>query len=378
MKEKLFLNPEEEARQEATNLLALLGGKEGKKALILVVDDDSYKRQDVQTAINKAATERNTGYVLSLKEDGESAVRLYQAFRELDSQENPNKVVAMLDGTLGSDPSAGIRIAQQLVGLSRSKGWEVPYLVGISTSSHANKDLQEIYPSYYIAPFLFESNRPVAETLDAIDSKLNMNTEKNKPTPDNQIPDETRPVESLSLGEYIELLNSKISSATKFEEIYKLGIYDNTAIYIHSNNPRDHYEKILSDIHNPELFPDYRPLPPPNWYKPTEEEPRQSFRKNSQIVQIQLWKGEIHKGEKDRLRFITSLRSYPAGFSEEIVYGSQDEEERKRNSKAMGLASSKEQAVVVNHFLRYCQKNDLRGALHLYFKEAEKRAELSF
>src|SRR5688572_26042819 len=89
------------ASQEAADLLAELRKKEGKKALVLIVDDEERKRRELAERFMKEAATRETGYVLSLKEDGESAIRIYQAFREQDSPENPTTVVAVIDGYLG-------------------------------------------------------------------------------------------------------------------------------------------------------------------------------------------------------------------------------------------------------------------------------------
>src|SRR5436309_15584570 len=93
-------DPELRARQEATALLTALKAKEGKKAFFLVVDDKPNNLEFMQEFIAEEANAKNTGHVISLKKDGESAIRLYQAFREQEDPEQRNKVVAVLDGQL--------------------------------------------------------------------------------------------------------------------------------------------------------------------------------------------------------------------------------------------------------------------------------------
>ena len=121
--------PELRARQEATELLNALKEKEGKKAFFLVVDDKPASLEGRQELITTYAATRNTRHVISLKKDGESALRLYQAFREQEDPEQRNKVVAVLDWELDRCDRLkyGKQVAQKLVEISTANGWEVPY-----------------------------------------------------------------------------------------------------------------------------------------------------------------------------------------------------------------------------------------------------------
>ena len=167
------LREQEAAKREAAELISALKEKEGKKALVLVVDDEAKKRRDVAQYFTQEAPARDTGYVLSLKPDGYSAVSLYQAFREQEAPEQPNKVIVLLDGNLDSsgDYIRGDQVAKKLITMSTENGWEAPYLVGISTYSRANDFLKGFFPEQHIAsvnPLL----RDFKVVFDAIDAKL--------------------------------------------------------------------------------------------------------------------------------------------------------------------------------------------------------------
>jgi hypothetical protein len=72
------LTPQEEARREAAELLDSLREKEDrKKALLLIVDDEEHKRRLMNEFITQGGANRDAGYVVSLKKDGASAIRLY-------------------------------------------------------------------------------------------------------------------------------------------------------------------------------------------------------------------------------------------------------------------------------------------------------------
>jgi hypothetical protein len=162
------LKRQEAARQEATELITALSEKTGKRALVIVVDDEEKKRRNIAQFFTEAATKRETGYVLSLKPNGASAIDLYQAVREQESPENPTKVVAVLDGMLGGGGSyrMGDQVAKKLIAISKERGWQPPYLVGASSEFRMNMILKEDYPDQYLSDF---SDR---EVFDEIDAKL--------------------------------------------------------------------------------------------------------------------------------------------------------------------------------------------------------------
>jgi hypothetical protein len=164
---------QEAAKREAVELISALREKDGKKALVIVVDDEADKRRKVEEYFVQKDATRDTGYVLSLKQDGESAIRLYQSFREQDSQEKPNKVVVLLDGILESNGpyQRGDQVASKLITMSTEHGWEAPYLVGISTLGMANNVLRDSFPEQSIASF-HPPLRDFKVVFDAIDSKL--------------------------------------------------------------------------------------------------------------------------------------------------------------------------------------------------------------
>ena len=164
------LREQEASKREATELINALKGKEGKKAFFLVLDDDPFKLDSMKEFIASSAEARNTGCVISLKKDGESAIRLYRAFREQEEPERRNKVVAVLDGSLSAFDryESGKEVAQQLIEISTENGWEVPYLVGISGESQFNRELQQTYPDHYVSSFYGNSEKEFA----AIDAKL--------------------------------------------------------------------------------------------------------------------------------------------------------------------------------------------------------------
>jgi hypothetical protein len=186
----------------------------------------------------------------------------------------------------------------------------------------------------------------------------------------NQLPIEARPIEDLSLQEYLSLLDKQINSATTPQDIHKLGITDNTCIQLHSDNPQELLKRMAIDMENPELFTNYEPLPQDE-YKTSEDNPRRVFRWNSQFVQIYLfpYRDSDLSIPKDRhLRFMTSTDQYPAGFSREGQLAHRSNEEVwNRYGEAKLLAETKERATVVNHFLRYCDKSNIKGTLHLKF-----------
>jgi hypothetical protein len=167
------LREQEAAKREAAELISALKEKEGKKALAIVVDDEADKRGKVEQYFIQEAAARDTGYVLSLKQDGASAIRLYQAFREQESREKPNKVVVLLDGILESygPYQRGDQVANKLIAMSTENGWEAPYLVGISTLRMANNVLKDSFPEQSIASF-HPPLRDFKVVFDAIDAKL--------------------------------------------------------------------------------------------------------------------------------------------------------------------------------------------------------------
>jgi len=147
------LRKQEEAGREASELLTALREKQGNKALVLVVDDMRIKREDAKEELSRSSAANDISYVLSLKPNGESAVRLYEAFRKQEPQDQRNNVVVMLDGNLKD--KTGIynfssQVAEKLMELSTANGWEAPYLIGISNTPNENRRLEQAYQQNYI------------------------------------------------------------------------------------------------------------------------------------------------------------------------------------------------------------------------------------
>jgi hypothetical protein len=182
---------------------------------------------------------------------------------------------------------------------------------------------------------------------------------------------ETRSFEDMTLHEYIPLLEKQISSATTAKDLEKVGIYDNTRISFHSDHPQELFENFIHDMQNPEIF-NYEPISLEDYGNPPHDGLRQIFLWNSQRVQLLLRR---IPGSAYSLRFVASDYGLPAGYSNEVYASIRDEKDTKFH--ALNLARTKEQAMVVKDMLGYCDKNDIRGTLHLYFG-GTRRADLAF
>ena len=68
-------------------------------------------------------------------------------------------------------------------------------------------------------------------------------------------------------------------------------MYDNTFIDLHVDNPEEAFKKIAVDLHNPGLFANYEPEPARSFER--EDESRQVFNWNSQLVQLQLLRNAL-------------------------------------------------------------------------------------
>jgi hypothetical protein len=198
-----------------------------------------------------------------------------------------------------------------------------------------------------------------------------MATDRQESTPGNPNMGDLHFTENMPIQAYTQLLDKMVSSATSAEDFYKIGIYDNTFIGLHVENPEEAFKKVGTDMLNPDNFANYEPVPARSFVH--EDESRQVFNWNSQYVQLQLLRNveENPDGQlRDALMFVSSHSSrLPAGFTKR-----RDEQ----NYHEYQLAKQKEHATVVNNFLRYCQKNDLRGDLHLRFQGAGRDSKLQF
>jgi len=163
-----------ELRQEAERLANQLSRIEGRKALVIIVDDAERKLLDAEAAFMKAATERNTGYTVSLKNTGEDAVDFYQAFKQIDSKnETPTLVIIILDGDLATrdNPTSykrGFHVAERISEISGNNKWEMPKLVSNSTEGYNNALLKTKFPESYLTDWDTETKA----MLDSIDSHL--------------------------------------------------------------------------------------------------------------------------------------------------------------------------------------------------------------
>jgi hypothetical protein len=163
--------------QEASGLLNKIKGIEGdKKALVIIVDDVEYKRIEAERFLTESSTTRDTHFVISSKEDGKSAIELYQAIRRQEQQntQEQSRVIVMLDGDLDDFTGVykyGYQVANKLVELSTANQWEMPYLVGMSSTNNYNQILRNNHPQNYIDTF-DDWPKQKAALLDAIDSRL--------------------------------------------------------------------------------------------------------------------------------------------------------------------------------------------------------------
>jgi len=151
-----------------------------------------------------------------------------------------------------------------------------------------------------------------------------------------------------------------------------VGLRDNTSISLPSNNPQETFDQIVADLENPEIFPGYEPAG--SDYPTTDgfENPRRIFFKNGQFVQLRSFKESVY--DPGQVLFTTSHHNPPAGFTKADLIGKNNEE----RSREYILVQQKEHATVVNNFLRYCEKKDIRGNLQLNFPETLKSSELPF
>lgn len=147
-----------EIREEAERLAEELSKIRGRKALVLVVDDGERKRLAAEKTFQQAAAERNIGYSVSLKENGEDAIALYEAFRQADSSRNqtPTTVVIVLDGDLARRDSTapykkGFQVAERISEISAREGWEMPKLISNSTEPFNNGVLKDKFPDTLLA-----------------------------------------------------------------------------------------------------------------------------------------------------------------------------------------------------------------------------------
>ena len=158
---------------EAQRLVQELQAYDGKKALILVVDDTAAQREFARAMFERGTKTRNIGYIVETAENGEDAIALYQAFKQADSQENPHKVVIVLDGNLTNTrkPTGyrlGAEVAAEIAEVSKNNGWDMPYLVGYSSEEAKNQALGRMYPDVYITSYQFKIN----PLFDAVEERL--------------------------------------------------------------------------------------------------------------------------------------------------------------------------------------------------------------
>jgi hypothetical protein len=77
-----------------------------------------------------------------------------------------------------------------------------------------------------------------------------MGTDRQESIPGNPQGGELRFTEDMPIQAYTQLLDKLVSSATTAEDFYKVGIYDNTFIDLHVDNPEETFKKIAADLQN--------------------------------------------------------------------------------------------------------------------------------
>jgi hypothetical protein len=81
-----------------------------------------------------------------------------------------------------------------------------------------------------------------------------MPTEKQEPTQGNPQVGELRFTEGMPVQDYTRLLDKLITSANSAADFGKVGLWDNTSIYLPSDNSRQTFDQIVADLENPEIF----------------------------------------------------------------------------------------------------------------------------
>lgn len=158
---------QESQTPEVQDALTELQRREGKKGLILIVDDQDFKQRDFLRKLEIHAQEASLGYVLRSVTDGAIAASFYRELRRLAPQQ---EIMLVLDGSLGSHALMryGLDVADFLIQLARKQNWAPPLLIGGSSDRGPNQELADIYPKVYLGDLYHDKERALA----AIDEKL--------------------------------------------------------------------------------------------------------------------------------------------------------------------------------------------------------------
>lgn len=169
--------PDDEARkvrfqEEAARLHQELIGKEGLKALLVIVDDEKRKAESTQQQLQDVVDYKRLGFILAVQYSGQDGVDLYEAFRQSEDPEQQTPVVLIMDGALGRDQgikyNAGIRVVYDIIKRSRKQGWQLPLVVGNSSDTYTNNEFGEWFPEQYLGGW----NMSPLETIDGIAARL--------------------------------------------------------------------------------------------------------------------------------------------------------------------------------------------------------------
>lgn len=148
-------SPEEIKAQfedEARRLHNELAEIDGKKALVLIVDDDVFKSEALKTAFQIS---EGVGFIISSHANGEDSINLYQAFRETDPSDSATPVIAVMDSQLAKPGEelaykTGLEVVAKIAEISRDNGWAMPLIVGASSDPVRNLTLAQAFSAEYI------------------------------------------------------------------------------------------------------------------------------------------------------------------------------------------------------------------------------------
>ena len=150
----------------AEETLAELGAIEGKKGLVVIIDDDPA-RIKIRTAnlwLEGHTKSSDVNYVMRHFYEGDEGISFYVELRKV-SLHIP--VVILMDGNL-SRGDTGARVNQRLLESTKQNHLSMPYIIGNSNEERNNSNIKRVAPDYYLGDFSHNED----ETLTSFDSKL--------------------------------------------------------------------------------------------------------------------------------------------------------------------------------------------------------------
>jgi len=157
---------EPKMRQGAQNAFKELETKEGERALIIIIDDTPSKIERAITALEEHAAQSGVSYVIKGVEHGSEGIVLYQQFAQIAPNE---RVIILMDGFLDGILDTGMKVTRRLADKVQQGNLSMPFLIGQSSDTKMNEELQKAYPDVYLGSFRWEEQE---ETLKNVRSKL--------------------------------------------------------------------------------------------------------------------------------------------------------------------------------------------------------------